>query len=425
MLTAVLASNGQNTPKDSSARARDGSNRGLDSSNRGLATDTHLPDTSYKKRRISSTQIQVLYSYYTQDGDHSAITGGTGTEWLHVYSPEFTITHRPDSNRTFGLNAGIDIITSASMDNIDFVKSSASRVSDRLYVNPSYSFLLKRSRTQLGINTGMSIESAYLSFPAGVSVNHNTRSGATEISASLQCYFDDLRFGRLSKTYSGPLELVYPVELRDTSWFSFYRRKSYNLDLALYQVINTKMQLAIFPELVYQKGLLSTPYHRVYFNDGHTERVENLPTKRWKFPLGIQFNFFAAPRIIIRSYYRFYHDNFGITAHTIQIEVAVKITPQFTLSPLARFYTQTPAFWFHPSGRADTRERYYTSDYDLSRFTSYKPGLTIRYAPQNALGRHYTFDAVSLRYCFYKRSDGLTANILSLLLDMGHTRQHD
>lgn len=416
MLTAVLSATGQNTPKGSSIQPPDTNTR---------APNTWARDTSYKKRRVSSTQIQVLYSYYTQDGDHSAITGGIGTEWLHVYSPEFNLTHRPDSNRILGLNGGIDIITSASMDNIDFVKSSASRVSERFYLNPSYSVLIKRSRTRLGVNTGVSLESAYLSFPVGISAIHTSRSGATEISASLQCYFDDLRFGRCSKTYSGPLELVYPIELRDTTWFSIYLRNSYNLDLALYQVINTKMQLAIFPELVYQKGLLSTPYHRVFFADGVTERVEKLPTERFKFPLGIQFNFFAAPRVIIRSYYRFYHDNFGITAHTIQFEVPVKITPELTLSPLARFYTQTPALWFHASGKADTKDHFYTSDYDLSRFTSYKPGLTIRYAPQNTLANHYTFDAISLRYCFYKRSDGLTGNILSLLLEMGHSRKHD
>lgn len=399
LLTAVLSAHGQHPREDHSL---------------------HNPDSLYKKRKVSRTEIQVLFSYYTQDGDHSAITGGIGTEWLHVYSPEFTITHRPDSLHTFRLNGGVDIITSASMDNIDFVQSSASRVSARAYLNPSYSYLFRKIRTRVGFSSGFSIESAYLSFPAGLSVSHTNASRTREISGSLNCFFDDLRFGRLSRDYKGDLELVYPVELRNTSWFSIYRRYSYNLDLAVYQTINAKMQFAIFPGLVYQKGLLSTPYHRVYFSDSAVERVENLPRERWKFPIGVQFNVFTGRNVVIRSYYRFYHDNFGINSHTLQVEVPVKINPALTLSPMIRLYTQTAARYFRPYRQHDTTEKYYTSDYDLAGFNSFKTGLTIRYAPQTPIGHHYFFDALSLRYTYYHRSDGLHAHILSLLLDLEH-----
>src|SRR5580658_6038556 len=383
-------------------------------------TATHRADSPYKKQMVSRTRIQVLFAYYTQDGDHSAITGGKGTEWLHVYSPEFTITHQPDSNRTLSLNGGIDIITSASMNMISLMRSSASRVSDRFYLSPGYSYRLPKTHTRLGINTGFSIESAYLSFPAGLSVAPASSSEYREISASLQCYFDDLRFGRFTDTY--PLTLVYPIELRDTSWFSIYRRYSYNFDLSFYQVINSKLQFALFPEVVLQKGLLSTPYHRVYFDDNHTERVENLPTERWKFPLGAQLNYFAGRRVIIRFYYRYYHDNWGIIAHTFQLEVPVKINPTLTLAPLARFSTETAAWYFKPYKEHSLAERYYTSNYELSGFNSYKAGLTLRYAPHDAMGRHYFFDALTLRYSYYKRSDGLAGNILSLMLEVGHVQ---
>ena len=32
---------------------------------------------------------------------------------------------------------------------------------------------------------------------------------------------------------------------------------------------------------------------------------------------------------------------------------------------------------------------------------------------------YYLFDALTLRYMFYRRSDGLSANIISLLLEIG------
>jgi len=380
-------------------------------------------DSIYHHQRVSRTDIEVLFGYYTQNGDHSAITGGTGTEKLRVYSPEFTIAHHRDSAHTLTLNAGIDIISSASMDNIDFVVSSASRLSARTHGSAAYSWKLRRSNTHIAVQTGLSVESAYLSLPLGVSIEHNDPSGSREWKASLQCYFDDLRYGWISKEYFRPVGLIYPAELRDTNWFPNYRRNSYNFAFSFYQVINPRMQMAFFPEFVYQKGLLSTPYHRVYFK-GSSERVEKLPAERWKLPLAVQLNVFAGSRAVIRSYYRFYHDELGITAHTLQLEVPVKIHPAFSLAPLVRFYTQTAARYFLPYHQHDVTEAFYTSDYDLSRFDSYKAGLTLRYAPQRPMSPGYTFNALSLRYAWYKRSDGLTAHILTLLLELEHTRVH-
>jgi len=378
-------------------------------------------DTTYSKQRVSKTDVQVLFSYYTQQGNHSAVTGGEGTEALQVYAPDITITHQRDSLNTFRINTGVDVITSASTDKIDFVVSSASRVDARTHLSLGYSRLLKRSGIRAGIETGFSIESDYFSVPAGVSASHVNADGSREISASLQAYFDDLRWGRLDPDHYSPEKLIYPEELRYKEWFDEYRRTSYNLDLSLYQVINERMQFAIFPGLVYQKGLLSTPFHRVYFTDKSLQ-VERLPRERWKIPLGIQLNSFVGSRVVLRSYYRFYHDNFGVNAHTFQLEAPVKITPRLTLSPLARFYTQTAARYFRPYMAHELSESYFTSDYDLSSFNSYKAGLGARYVFLKPFLGNYSFNEIALRYAFYKRSDGLSAHMITLLLEAGHTR---
>jgi hypothetical protein len=378
-------------------------------------------DTTYKKQRVSKTDVQVLFSYYTQQGNHSAVTGGEGTEALQVYASDITITHQRDSVNTFHINTGVDVISSASTDRIDFVISSASRLDTRTHFNIGYSRLLKRPGIRAGIETGFSIESDYLSVPAGISASHVNAAGTREISASLRAFFDDLRWGRLDPDHLSPEKLIYPYELRGKEWFDEYRRNSYNLDLSMYQVINERMQFALFPGLVYQKGLLSTPFHRVYFTDNSLQ-VERLPRQRWKLPVGVQLNSFVGDRLILRSYYRFYHDNFGITGHTLQLEAPVKITPRFTLSPLARFYTQTAAKYFRPYMAHEPGGMYFTSDYDLSSFNSYKAGLGARYVFMKPFLGNYSFNEIALRYAFYKRSDGLSAHMLTLLLEAGHTR---
>ncbi|QHS62422.1 DUF3570 domain-containing protein [Chitinophaga agri] len=378
--------------------------------------------SAYKKQQVSQTDIQVLFSFYTQDGNHSAVTGGTGTENLQVFATDVSITHQRDARNTFTVGAGIDMITSASTDNIDFVRSSASREDNRFHLNGGYSRQLNKPDIRVRINSGISLESDYLSVPLGVSAEHDNADHTRQWSVGLQCYFDDLRWGRFDPDYYHPETLVYPSELRDTAWFDIYRRQSYNVNMALYQVVNQRIQFAVFPEVVYQKGLLSTPFHRVYFTTQKSPRVENLPRERWKFPIGLQLNLFAGRNMIIRSYYRFYHDNFGITGHTFQLEVPVKADPQLTIAPLFRFYTQTGAKYFKPYKEHSLQELYYTSDYDLSRFNSYKAGITARYALFQPMFRHYSFREIGMRYAYYKRSDRLSAHTISLFLDFKHSK---
>ncbi|MEC8830736.1 MAG: hypothetical protein VX772_00085, partial [Bacteroidota bacterium] len=39
-------------------------------------------DTSYKRRVLEASEVDLLFSYYNQDGQNAAVTGGEGTEEL-------------------------------------------------------------------------------------------------------------------------------------------------------------------------------------------------------------------------------------------------------------------------------------------------------------------------------------------------------
>jgi hypothetical protein len=370
------------------------------------------PDTAYARKKLRKTDIQLVYSQYIQNGNHSAITGGIGTEKLLVYSTDLSLKHQLDSLHSYSIRGGLDVITSASLDNIDFVVSSASRVSNHAYLQLAYNQAGRRSGLSFEPSGYFSIESAYLSLGLGLSVDHTNPGKTRELSADLQTYFDDLRWGRLNG--ERPLQLVYPAELRDQKWFSAYLRQSYNLSLGLQQTLNRRMQLGLFPGFSYQHGLLSTPYHRVYFKDG-SEKVEKLPSDRFKIPWGIQLNSFLGDRYILRSYYRFYWDNFGVIAHTLDLALAIKLSPAFSISPSLRLYTQTGANAFRPYKELAPSSAYYTSNYDLSSFQSIEPGLEARYSGAGRTGGGLHLGELALRYAYYHRTDGLYAHIITLL----------
>jgi len=379
-----------------------------------LSVKAQKSDSVFQKKNISKTDVQLLFSYYGQDGNNSAVTGGIGTEKLNVYAPNLSLAYSKGKS-TIHFDGGVDVISSASTDNIDFVVSSPSKVDNRVYSHVGYERSFPKSNLILGAKTGFSIESDYLSFPVLLNASYTTPDLSRTFYFSFESFFDDLRWGRLNPDYRRPVNLVYPAELRYKNWFDIYRRYTNNFKLAFSQVINERMVLGFLPSLSYQSGLLSTPFQRVYFNNDSL-RVENLPEQRFKIPVGVRLNYFAGSRTILKAEYNFYCDDWGILANAIQLETAVKVRPEFTLSPFFRFYHQSAARYFAPYKVHALSEEFYTSDYDLSKFDSYKVGIGFRYAPFSYWGKKFSFNEIDLRYSAYFQSNGLHAQSITLLL---------
>lgn len=377
-------------------------------------------DSVFRKKTVSKTDIEVMYSQYIQDGHNSPVTGGIGTEKLTVYSPNAKLKRVYNNGSNISLKFGSDIISSASTDNIDFVKSSASLVDARTYGNLGItSRPIGKKGLVLNTGTGFSIESDYFSIPVNIGVMRSSRDKMKTFSADLQMYFDDLRWGRLNPNVHRPEKLIYPIELRYKNWYQTTRRQSYNLKLSHTRVINKRNIIGIYPEGTLQQGLLATPFHRVYFKDSSL-RVENLPSLRLRGTLGLKWNSFAGGRTILKHAIDLYADNFGIMGLGIENETAIKITPVFTFTIFGRYYRQKGSIYFAPYRQHDMSETYYTSDYDLSSITTLKAGAGIRIAPYTYMRKNFMFNDVVLRYAYYHRSNGLHANIISCVFSMSH-----
>ena len=371
-------------------------------------------DSTFSSQKIKSSQIDVLLSYYNQDGNNSAVTGGNGTEQLTVYMNKLVFSQVLDSLNAFSIEGGIDVISSASTDNIDFNVSSASSQDNRLWITGSYQRTTKKRQDLLSIYPSFSIESDYLSVGLGAGYVTRNKIGNWTFGANFQAFADDLRWGRLDEDYRRPETLIYPIELRDSAWFDIHMRYSYNLNFDIQHDINRRMRIGFFPGVIVQKGLLSTPFHRFFFAGNARAVVENLPRSRVKVPLGIQLNSFVGARTVVQLYYRFYWDDFDIIAHTINLETPIKIVSQFSITPFVRYYWQSQSAHFFPYLQANIDEPFFTSDYDLSGFSSIKVGLGAQFL---TLRRSF-FKQISLRYAHYSRSDGLISNQISTYFSM-------
>jgi hypothetical protein len=374
------------------------------------------PDSSvYTDRKLHLDEINLVSSYYRQDGNNSAVTGGIGTEKLTDFATVLDINLVRQDRRNLQHNLlfelGVDAYTSASSDKIDpATVSSASSSDKRIYPSIGYTISNEQNGSSAGLVASYSHEYDYRSYGLGLNLAKASADKNRELSLHLQAYWDTW-------------EIILPVELRGTTgnggegknFDGSAPRYSYSASVSYAMVINPRLQVALLADGIYQNGLLATRYQRVYFSD-QSVQAEVLPDQRLKIPVGVRMNYFLGSRFILRGYYRFYTDDWGITAHTASLEVPIKISPFLSVAPGYRYYTQTAADYFAPIYQHTATDSYFTSDYDLSAFQSQFESLNIRYVPENGVLGMRHWKSAELRYGHYNRSNGLASDIITLAM---------
>lgn len=217
-------------------------------------------------------------------------------------------------------------------------------------------------------------------------------------------------------------------------------RNTFAGSVSFSQILSKKAQFSLFFDVVLQEGWLANPSQRVYFGDknnffiGNPESIPNytstsnkdvfqladdierLPNTRFKIPVGMRFNYYLNERFVLKTYYRYYTDDWGVNSHIVEVEMPIKIAKKFTLYPSYRYYTQTQADYFAPFDENLSTQEFYTSDYDLSSFDSNQYGFGIRYTDiftKSHIWKLHLKQA-DLKYSHYDRSTGLQSDIISL-----------
>lgn len=216
-------------------------------------------------------------------------------------------------------------------------------------------------------------------------------------------------------------------------------RNSYSVSLSFSQILSKNSQFSLFFDVVQQKGWLANPMQRVYFADidnyfiGNPASIDNytsssnkdvfqladdierLPSTRFKLPIGFRWHYYLNEMFTVRTYYRYYWDDWGVNSNTATIELPVKVSSKFTLYPSYRYYNQTAADYFAPYEQHVSTSLFYTSDYDLSKFNANQYGIGVGYVDILTKAHIWKLGlkSIDLKYNSYKRNTGLKANIIS------------
>ncbi len=399
---------------------------------------------TYKKRVLESVEVDLLSSYYVQQGDNAAVTGGVGTEELTDLTGTVVVSIPLNDDDILTIDAGVSAYTSASSSNINpfdgrtatpFQASSGASSSDTwTNFTGSYSHSSDDRNQIWSAKISVSSEYDYFSSGLGGSYSRLFNEKNTELSIHGNIYFD-----RWS--------LIYPIEFRDGSGengFSIHNyiltgnqnyspiflpisnsnRNSYSIGVGFSQILHKSIQSAFVLDLVKQQGLLSTPFQRVNFSDREdtfiedfqlADDIERLPDSRSKIAVGTRFNFFLTDRVSLRTFYRYYLDDWGIQSNTLSAEIPIKIGDKFTVYPSYRYYDQTAADYFAAKEQHSSSARYYTSDYDLSGYQSNQLGFGISYT--DILTRFHValfgLKSIDLKFYQYDRNTTFRSQIFT------------
>jgi hypothetical protein len=441
----------------------------------------------YKRKVLESMEVDMMMSYYTQEGTHSAVGGGVGTEELSDGTPTIVVKIPLNADDVLTFDVGISAYTSASSSNINPFSTGASQGDDDDYYpvssegptgspwvassgasrsdvlaagHISYAHQSDDRNIVWGINGDVSAEYDYISFGFGGQLARLFNDKNTEIGLKGQVYLDTWssiyptelkefeRYGLnfLNQGYFNGVDVLnlngtatssyHPV---DFSPFSNGKRNSYSLSLSFSQILGKRLQASVFFDLIKQTGLLSTPYHRMYFADKEdffigeaadipnyaspanrgvfrlADDIERMPDTRLKTPIGARVNYYISNTFVFRSYYRYYQDDWGMDAHTMEVELPLRLLRGFSVTPSFRYYTQTAVDYFAGYEQHLSTEQYYTSDYDLAKFHSSQYGLGVSYTDIFSKWHLSIFGMKNIwsKFSHYDRSDGLSANIVS------------
>lgn len=339
--------------------------------------------------------------------------------------------------------------------------SGASRSDVWANLNADYSHSSDDRNTVWNADVSFASEYDYSSIGFGVGLIRLYNDKNTTVSMSAKVYLDTWRpiyptelkayedeNGNLNRGFFSGVEIVDQNGNASVNWQPFNGfdvikdkgRNSYSISLSFSQILNKNAQFSLFLDIVKQQGWLANPLQRVYFYDvdnyyiGNAlnipyysnssnidvfqlaDDIERLPQSRLKIPVGFRLSYYLNEVLLLRTYYRYYYDDWGVLSNTASLEMPIKISDKFTLYPSFRYYDQTQANYFAPYEKNLSTSKFYTSDFDLSEFSALQYGFGVSYTDIFSTAHIWELGlkSIDFRYNNYKRSNGLKANYVGL-----------
>ncbi|TLY96369.1 MAG: DUF3570 domain-containing protein, partial [Gammaproteobacteria bacterium] len=149
--------------------------------------------------------------------------------------------------------------------------------------------------------------------------------------------------------------------------------------LSLSQVLTRNAILGFNYELLTDQGYLANPYRQIrYLSPGHgqgfTPADQVYPNTRTSSAASAQLKYYLPYRAALTGKYRFFHDTWGILAHTVELDYAHPVGKHWTFDGSLRYYRQGAADFYSDLFPRANYQNFMARDRELAAFHSYTVG---------------------------------------------------
>ncbi|MEQ1440153.1 DUF3570 domain-containing protein [Fontimonas sp. SYSU GA230001] len=322
----------------------------------------------------ADVQTDYLYSHYQEaDLPSGRAASGRSSERYTIDSHLFRVV-APFGEQTLSVNATYETMSGASpwwvQPDADGrpvqVMSGASIEEERADVQASWS--LPFADLDWSASLGYSTEDDYEAINGGIESAYTPPHGQYTVSGGLGYSYD-----RLDPVVGASSTDV--IDTADKDSVSAYGGVSWIVDA------QTVLQTALSYTL--HDGYLSDPYKRAFIvEDAGTVR-DARPDRRALWALSARLrHYVGALGGALHVDYRYFHDDWKIEAHTLEVAWNQVIADSWRLTPALRWYSQSQAYFYAPYYASARGDGLASSDYRLSPYGA----LSLRVDLRKALG---------------------------------------
>ncbi len=279
--------------------------------------------------------------------------GGPGSEWATIEQPQAEIIAKQGDSITHRIWLPADVVTAASPDAIDAV-STASRTNEAASVDWTIQYKADK-RTTLSVRNGVHNEENWCSWNSGFALTRSFAEDNTTLEASVNQVSDWFDKYLLDGTHAG-----------HTS------RSTTGASLGFTQLLSPTTIAHADYGFTYQRGQLSNGWNIVPLTNG-LDALEIVPETRMRHAFVGRIAQYLPWQGALHGFYRFYVDDWGIRAHTVEVELYQRLSRISYIRLNYRIHDQTGAdFW---TTRAAPSFALATADSDLQGLTAQTVGV--------------------------------------------------
>jgi Protein of unknown function (DUF3570) len=282
---------------------------------------------------------------------------------ITIQGPSVLVRKKVGDNLSLSANYYEDMISSASID----VKLSASPYHEtRKQESLAADYLHGKSTYSAGFIT--SKEPDYKANTEYFAVSQDMFGDLTTLTLGYRRGWDQVY--RDIKAPQGFIE-------NDPTFHERADHRGYSLSLS--QILTRNAILGFNYELLTDQGYLANPYRKIRFlspgqGAGFTLADQVYPNTRTSSSASVQLKYYLPYRAALTGQYRFFHDTWGITAHTAQIDYTHPVRKHLILDGSFRYYHQGPADFYSDLFPRANYQNFMARDRELAAFNSYTVG---------------------------------------------------